>query len=171
MAEPGTGVAAQGAGGWLGALRRYMAVVATANLVWEFGHMPLYTLWETGTWGQIAFAALHCTGGDVLIALSAVMLALFTAGTPAWPAAGRERVVVLTLLFGLAYTLFSEWLNISVRQVWAYRDLMPVIPGLDAGLTPVLQWVLIPLGAFWWATRPQRARQALAPAGRQERPS
>ena len=141
---------------WLRTLRRYMAFVAGANLVWEFAHMPLYTLWETGTRGEIIFAALHCTGGDVLIALSALMLALFLVGAPAWPMTSGRRVVALTLAFGLAYTLFSEWLNIEVREAWAYRDLMPVIPLIDAGLSPVLQWIAVPLAAFWWAMRPVR---------------
>lgn len=145
---------------WLPTLRRYMAFVAGANLVWEFAHMPLYTLWETGTRGEIIFAALHCTGGDVLIALSAVMLALFLAGTPAWPMMSGRRVVALTLAFGLAYTLFSEWLNIEVRGAWAYRDLMPVIPLIDAGLSPVLQWIAVPLAAFWWAMRPVRSTES-----------
>lgn len=147
---------------WLDALRRYMAFVAGANLVWEFAHMPLYTLWGTGTASQIAFAAFHCTGGDILIAVSAVMLALVVAGHPAWPAARFRRVIALTLLFGLAYTLFSEWLNITVRQAWAYSDLMPVIPFVNAGLSPVLQWILVPLAAFRFALRPQLLDAATA---------
>ena len=48
-------------------------------------------------------------------------------------------------------TVFSEWLNIEVRQAWAYRDAMPVIPVLGAGLSPVLQWIIVPLAGFWWA--------------------
>ena len=144
--------AAAGAGEWLSALRRYVAFVAVANLVWESAHMPLYTLWETGSAGDIVFAVVHCTGGDILIALSAVMLALFLAGTPTWPAVGTGRIVVMTLMLGLGYTLFSEWLNIEVRQAWAYRDLMPVIPIIDAGLSPVLQWIFVPLTAFRVAT-------------------
>lgn len=139
---------------WLRTLRRYMAFIAGANLVWEFAHLPLYTLWETGTTSDLVFAALHCTGGDVLIALSAVALALFLAGTSRWPVTSGRRVAVLTLAFGLAYTFFSEWLNIEVREAWAYSDLMPVIPLIDAGLSPVLQWVVVPLAAFWWAMRP-----------------
>ncbi len=136
---------------WLSALRRYMAFVAAANLVWEFAHMPLYTLWETGSAGEIVFAAVHCTGGDVLIALCAVMLALFVAGSPAWPTVRTGRIVVLTVTLGLGYTLFSEWLNIEVRQAWAYRDLMPVIPVLGAGVSPVLQWIVVPLASFRFA--------------------
>ena len=128
--------------GWLSALRRYMAFVAAANLVWEFAHMPLYTLWETGSAGEIVFAAAHCTGGDILIALSALMLSLFLLGNGAWPTERRLPVVAGTVAFGLAYTIFSEWLNIEVRQAWAYRDLMPVIPVLGAGVSPVLQWIV-----------------------------
>tara|TARA_R110002072_G_scaffold61528_1_gene154753 strand:+ start:1452 stop:1643 length:192 start_codon:yes stop_codon:yes gene_type:complete len=31
-----------------------------------------------------------------------------------------------------------------------------IIPVLDVGLSPVLQWVVIPQAAFWWASRPFR---------------
>jgi hypothetical protein len=56
---------------------------------------------------------------------------------------------LLTILLGLAYTAFSEWLNIVVRAAWAYSDLMPVFPvfGFKVGLSPVLQWVVVPLVA------------------------
>tara|TARA_R110002094_G_scaffold142996_10_gene133152 strand:+ start:756 stop:1238 length:483 start_codon:yes stop_codon:yes gene_type:complete len=141
----------------LRALRRYFVIIIPANLIWEFAHMPLYTLWNEGSTGEIVFAAIHCTGGDILIAMSALMLALILAGQ-GWPFAQqtRRRVIVLTVAFGLGYTLFSEWLNIVIREAWAYSDLMPVIPVLDAGLSPVLQWIVIPIAAFWWASRPFR---------------
>jgi len=142
----------------LTALRRYFSVIIPANLIWEFVHMPLYTIWNEGTWGEIVFAAFHCTGGDILIAMSALMLALMLTGSE-WPhvATTRRSVTVLTVVFGLGYTLFSEWLNIVIRAAWAYSDLMPIIPVLDAGLSPVLQWIVIPLVAFWWAVRPFNA--------------
>lgn len=31
---------------------------------------------------------------------------------------------------------------------------MPLIPRIDAGLSPILQWIVVPLAAFWWAMRP-----------------
>jgi hypothetical protein len=136
---------------WLTVMRRYFAVMAIGNLLWEFAHMPLYTLWETGTPGEIAFAAIHCTGGDILIAMAALMVALFLFATGDWPEQGYWRVAVPTIVIGLGYTIFSEWLNIVVRESWAYRDLMPVIPLIDAGLSPVAQWIVLPAIAFWWA--------------------
>jgi hypothetical protein len=142
---------------WLRSLRRYVAFVASTNLVWEFVHMPLYTMWREGTAREIVFAAVHCTGGDVLIATSAVALSLFLLGR-GWPAAraAYTRVAASTVALGVAYTIFSEWLNIVVRQSWAYSELMPVVPVLDIGLSPLGQWLIIPIAGFWWA-RPGRA--------------
>jgi methionine-rich copper-binding protein CopC len=148
---------------WLATLRRYLAFVAVANLLWEFAHLPLYTIWTEGDAGEIVFAALHCTGGDVLIAASALMVALLLAGEADWPLAGYARVASLSLLFGLGYTLFSEWLNTAVRGSWAYAELMPTLPLIGAGLSPVLQWIVIPLAGFVWARRPLAARSRLDP--------
>jgi hypothetical protein len=47
--------------------------------------------------------------------------------------------------------MFSEWLNIEVRGAWAYRDTMPVIPVIGMGLSPFLQWIIVPILAFKWA--------------------
>src|SRR3546814_11920967 len=63
-----------GAGRWLSVLRRYLLFVAGANLVWETLHLPLYTIWQDGTVEELAFAAVHSSGGDVLIARSALVL-------------------------------------------------------------------------------------------------
>lgn len=136
-------------------LRRYFCVIALLNLVWEFAHMPLYTLWSTGTAGEIVFAAVHCTGGDMLIAMSALLVSLLVFGV-GWPQkqVAVRRVVVLTMVLGVGYTVFSEWLNIVVREAWAYSELMPIIPVIDAGLSPMLQWIVVPGLAFTWALRP-----------------
>ena len=142
------------------ALRRYGAVIAVGNLVWEFAQMPLYTLWRTGTGGEITLAALHCTVGDVLIATASLGLASLLAGRPAWP---RERflaVAATAVALGLVYTVVSEWLNIEVRRTWAYADLMPRLPWLGTGLSPLAQWLVVPSLAFWASRRPLYAASA-----------
>jgi hypothetical protein len=62
-------------------------------------------------------------------------------------------VALPAIAIGLGCTLFSEWLNIEGREAWAYRELMPVIPVIDAGLSPTAQWIVLPALAFWWAGR------------------
>lgn len=134
---------------WHRALRRYVMFLGGMNLVWEFAHLPLYTLWNTASSEEIVFAAVHCTGGDILIGTSALLLALFVVGNDKWPIERSKRVFWLTLVLGFSYTVFSEWLNIEVRQAWAYNDAMPVIPVLNMGLSPALQWVLIPSISYY----------------------
>lgn len=143
---------------WLSALRRYFVFAAMAHLVWEFAHLPLYTIWLTGSPGELVFAAVHCTGGDILITLSTIMLSLCVFGSADWPRTRVRRVLGGAVIFGVTYTIFSEWLNIELREAWAYREMMPVIPVIDAGLSPILQWIVIPVVGYCWATgvRPWR---------------
>lgn len=135
---------------WLTAIRVYLAVTVAGHLVWEALQLPLYTIWRTGTAQELGFAVAHCTGGDVLIALTCLMGALVLAGRGEWPLEAFGRVAVLAILLGVAYTGFSEWLNVVVRQSWAYSEHMPVSPllGFKIGLSPLLQWVVVPATAF-----------------------
>lgn len=141
------------ANSWLGTFRRYLLFSAIAHLAWETAHVPLYTLWTEGTPGEILFAVVHCTGGDLLIATSTLLLALFVAGTDRWPAdnTGFRRVSLLAVALAIVYTVFSEWLNIEVRRSWAYSALMPVLPLLGTGVSPLAQWLVIPFVALYFA--------------------
>ena len=137
-------------------LLRFFLAVSVGNLMWEIAHVPLYTLWVTGNWGEIAYAVFHCTGGDVLIAASSLAVAWVLFGRSGWPHRGYRRVAIAMIAVAVSYTVFSEWLNVEVRGSWAYRDLMPRLPWLGTGLTPLLQWIVVPVVAFCWA-RPGRA--------------
>ncbi len=139
---------------------RYLAFSVAANLLWESAHLPLYTVWNESDFGFLAFTVVHCTGGDVLIALSAFALAFILVGHAQWPRRRFTAVAILTVVFGLAYTLFSEWVNVVIRQTWAYSELMPVIPGIDAGLSPVAQWLVIPVIGLSWARSTTKSRSS-----------
>lgn len=138
---------------WPLALRRYLAATLALNLVWEVAQLPLFTLWRTGTLKQQAFAIVHCTIGDLMIAGLTLLVAIAVFANSDWPRTGARPVWLLTLILGVGYTIYSEWINVSVRGTWAYSDLMPVVPVIGTGLAPLLQWVAIPTLAFWFATR------------------
>jgi hypothetical protein len=132
------------------ALRLYLGVIAIGNLVWELLQLPFYKIWKTGTFGEQAFAALHCTLGDVLIAASTLAISLVLVGDRHWPWRRSWPVISVTIFTGLAYTVFSEWLNVDVRASWTYSEWMPLVPvlGMNIGLSPLLQWVVVPAAAF-----------------------
>ena len=69
-------------------------------------------------------------------------------GDHEWPASRFWPVAVSTVLMGLIFTTYSEWMNVEVRHSWAYTDLMPRLPPLGTGLSPLLQWLVLPVLAF-----------------------
>jgi len=141
---------------WLAALRAYFLVSIVAHFLWEIGHLPFYTLWTEGTFGEKAFAIIHCTTGDLIIAAISLVTAIVLLANRNWPARRFRLVGILTMFFGLGYTVFSEWNNLVVRKSWAYSDLMPTMPPFGTGLTPLLQWLIVPtlaLAAAKYAAR------------------
>ena len=144
---------------WLDVLRRYVLFSTLAHPLWEMAQLPLYTIWTTGSRRELVVAVAHCSAGDLLIAVSSLILALLVAGSGAWPGDAREfrRVTWLATVVGVLYTVFSEWLNMEVRGSWGYSAAMPVLPILGTGLAPLVQWLVIPPLALWLA-RGRRAR-------------
>ena len=145
---------------WLAAMRATMVRLVPAMLAWEILQLPLFTLWRDGTAREMAFAVLHCTAGDALIALAALSWALLLVGSPHWPDLAFGRVAAATVAIGLAYTGYSEWLNVEVRGSWAYAEAMPRLPVLGPGLAPLLQWALVPPLALLGARRALRSKPA-----------
>ncbi len=144
---------AETSGRWLIALRTYLTAMAAGNLLWEALQFPLYTIWTEGSRGHLVLAMFHGTGGDVFIAASALAVSLALFGHGDWPTTAVLKVAIPTVLIGLGYTFYSEWMNVEVRHVWAYSDLMPRLPWIGTGLAPVLQWLIVPAIAFTVTSR------------------
>ena len=86
--------------------------------------------------------------GDLFILAAALMVSLVVFGDRRWPAYGFWRVAIPTFLFGVGYTIYSEWINVDVRHSRAYSKLMPILPPLGTGLSPLLEWLVVPTLAF-----------------------
>ncbi|OGT73759.1 MAG: hypothetical protein A3H44_02580 [Gammaproteobacteria bacterium RIFCSPLOWO2_02_FULL_57_10] len=74
-------------------------------------------------------------------------------GKRRWPEQHFLRVAIATIAFGLVYTVFSEWLNVDIRRTWIYKESMPRLPWPGTGLTPALQWLIVPALRFWFARK------------------
>ena len=129
---------------------RYLTAIAFGNLLWETVQLPLYTIWTSGTRGELVFSVIHCTAGDVMIAAACLGISALLIGRDA------ERVAAIAIPMGIAYTMFSEWLNVDIRGTWAYAPAMPILPIFGTGLAPLAQWVLVPVLSFIWVRRAGR---------------
>jgi hypothetical protein len=138
---------------WKFILLRFIPLLALLNLAWEMAQLPLYTIWHEAPWRDIAYAVVHCTAGDVLIGVFALLATLIV--TRAGPV-GTWRTAHLmagTVLLSVSYTIFSEWMNTVIYEHWKYSDLMPLMPVLGTGLSPLLQWFVVPSLALHLALR------------------
>lgn len=121
------------------------------HLIWELAQLPLYTLWRDETPPAIAWAVIHCTAGDGLIALGSFLVAWAWAHDVFWPWHRLARGLPVLIASGVGYTAFSEWYNVHVLGSWAYSEHMPTIFGI--GVSPLLQWIVVPLAVIWLMRR------------------
>lgn len=136
----------------------YLPWLAGLNLAWETAHAPLYTLWKEAEPAYIAFSIAHCTLGDVLIGGIALLLALILGRQRALAGWQWGRIAALAALIGATYTAFSEWMNVTILRNWAYAESMPTLElaGFEIGLTPLMQWLVLPPLALLLARKTRR---------------
>lgn len=111
------------------------------NLIWELAQSPLYADHANGG-RYIAWTRIHCALGDVLILLGSFWATAAAYRSWHWPVTRGLDAAAVFLGFGLAYTAWSEWFNVTVREAWTYSPAMPRIFGI--GLSPLLQWLVLP---------------------------
>lgn len=133
------------------------------ELLWEIAQFPLYDVWHQNDWGYILYGLAHCTLGDLLILLALYELVALLVRNRAW--FRNARVWPCGLLFtalGLGYTVYSELVNVRIKGTWGYTELMPIVPGVEIGGTPFMQWLLIPPILLWLMRLTWLARQVRA---------
>ena len=132
---------------------RYVPLLGALNLIWEIAQLPLYTLWEKSPPSFIAYAVVHCTLGDVAIGTLALLVALIATRARAVDTWRWRQVAMFLVIPAVGYPALSEWINTVARGSWAYTALMPVVhfAGFEIGLSPLLQWLMIPPVALWLA--------------------
>lgn len=120
----------------------WSALAFALHLVWEIAHARLYSLWATADHMTIAWSLLHCSLGDVVIALAAYALAGISLRQTNWPMFRPWAGGAIVIISAMAYTAWSEWYNVYQSGNWAYTASMPMILGI--GLSPLLQWLILP---------------------------
>ncbi len=113
------------------------------NFVWEVLQTPFFVDISTEI-NTIIWYRFHCTLGDVMISLAGFWFVALISKSRIWFLNLTKGKLLLFVAFGVSYTIFSEIKNVSLNKLWAYSDLMPVIPYIDVGIVPLIQWIIIP---------------------------
>lgn len=111
------------------------------NFAWELLQMPLYDS-TSFTINHVAFCALGSVADAIMVLLIYLGLAfIFKNAFWIYPLKW-QRILLLILIGGVGATL-SEIRHLSLGN-WAYSDLMPLLPFVKVGLSPVLQFMILP---------------------------
>ena len=125
------------------------------NFPWEVLQAPLFEGMAAAPHSAAIGACVQATLGDVVIMLLAHASVVAVTRRRRWVLAPSQGEVAGFLAVGVAITAMIEWLATRGHwvQTWAYSSAMPVIPGTSLGLSPLLQWVIVPLTVLWFVRR------------------
>ena len=134
-----------------------IVVMAVAvNFIWELAQAPLYE-WpgdSRNVWWHCFVASL----GDGLLMLLIFVAAWLALGRPDWFLKPGPAGYLVMLLTGLALAVGVELIAVHTLKRWTYSELMPRIPGLEIGIVPVIQMLILPPLIFRIASRYHGAR-------------
>ena len=123
------------------------------HFVWEFLQVPTYAgMAETTHWEGIKFCTT-ATFGDVGFALTAFWAASAVGASRQWIQKRRRVPFVVFIAVGIALTIAFEYYYTEVSLRWSYSGIMPLVPPLGTGLSPLLQWIVIPPLVVWLTSR------------------
>ncbi len=131
------------------------------HFAWELVQVPLYADMATAAHADATLVCLKATLGDVAMALVAYWGAAVWMRDRRWLFGPTPAALAIYLLIGLLLTVVFELLATGPLERWRYGAAMPVVPGLGVGLSPLMQWVLIPPFALWLARRHMAGAAAL----------
>ena len=125
------------------------------NFAWEILQAPLYAGMADMPHAQVTKACLQATVGDAVIMLLAYGVVTVAARSRRWIVAASGWQFALFFGIGVSITAAIEWLATRGYWIanWNYLPAMPLVPGTRIGLTPLLQWVALPLLTVWFVRR------------------
>lgn len=125
------------------------------NFPWEIWQMPLFRCLEMFAWSYgeaVAFITI-ASAGDAAIAVVAFWTVAAATRARGWILGPAPSHVMGFVGVGLAITVVGEWFATRVLNLWQYTEAMPTLPLLGTGLSPLLQWTLIPPLLVWLVRR------------------
>jgi hypothetical protein len=113
------------------------------NATWEWIQSPFFVD-ITSDLNTIIWYRIHCTLGDTFILMIGYMLISLYYKNLNWVYDSNVKHHAIFVIMGVTYTIFSEYINVNVRNSWSYSEYMPLLPFTNTGLIPFMQWVILP---------------------------
>lgn len=130
-------------------------VAVLLNYGWELAHSPLYVGMDFNKAWWHCFLSSLGDGLDVLLIFAVGWIVFHRQD---WFEQPGVRGYALILIMGLIIGIGIELIAVYKLERWTYTTQMPLIPGLDVGVTPVAQMLILPVATFRLVTAWRKAR-------------
>jgi hypothetical protein len=132
------------------------------NFPWEMIQSPLFEGMDSLPHGEAVKYCTRAAFGDAVIMLIAFWAVAAAGRGRGWLMKPAPVPIAAFMLIGLLITVAIETLATSGRWLegWTYSVHMPMLPGTDIGLVPMLQWIVLPPLAVLLTRRQLRKRPA-----------
>ena len=123
-------------------LATIFVVAVLCNYPWELAQVPLYV-------GMARFRTTwwHCfvaSVGDGLLVLGIFAVGWVALRWQEWFMHPGVQGYVVMVAAGLVMGITIEWVAVHALGRWMYTARMPLVTGLDVGLVPVAQMLVLP---------------------------
>ncbi len=121
-------------------------VAVVLNYVWELAQMPLYqnTSFDIQ---HIAFCGLATVADAIMVLLLYFIFAIIYQ-QPFWiKHINIQRTFMLVVIGGIG-AILGEMRHLSLGS-WAYGASMPILPFVKVGLSPLLQFMFLPILSYY----------------------
>jgi hypothetical protein len=125
------------------------------NLIWEVSQGFLYEGYIYD-WKHISFCALASIA-DVFMVFLLYFGGSLLYGNVFWIRQLNFRKAFLLIVIGGLGAVFAETKHLAAGN-WAYADSMLLLPIVDVGLAPVLQFMILPLLIYWISFERQKGK-------------
>ena len=112
------------------------------NVSWEILQMPLFK-GAVYDWQHIMFCVLASVADFIMILIIYFGFALIYKNAFWVKNLKTNRIILLLLTGGIGAALAEVW-QLSIGT-WSYASAMPLIPVVNVGLSPVLQFMILPI--------------------------
>ncbi len=123
-----------------------LLVAFLLNFAWELIQSPLYK-GNTYNISHISFCGLASVADAVMVLLIYFVLAIIYKD-PLWIKKNNLLRTLILILIGGIGAILAEMRHLSQGN-WAYTPSMPILPFVNAGLSPVLQFMFLPVLIYY----------------------
>ena len=117
------------------------------NFAWEVVQGPLYAGFSKDI-QHIAICALAAVADAIMVLLLYFGFALVYNKNPFWVQKFTALRIAVVALAGGIGAILTEMRHLSEGN-WAYAESMPIIPIVNVGLSPVLQFMVLPVLIYY----------------------